>query len=172
MANIDLTNIFKKRTNTTSFVDSNIILDKPQGEPEIYSDIKLDLEYENYKNAYFNAAPSHNDFEKDINEKAVLTSLCNMLNTTYASRLLNPELDFDMRSYLFENLTEAKAYFIGYDLYHSIPAFEPRISIKNINVCANILKDTYSITLSITIPSLKKDISLHSILSKDGFLFG
>ena len=95
-----------------------------------------------------------------------------MMNTTYASRLLNPELDFDMRSYLFENLTEAKAYFIGYDLYHSIPAFEPRVAINKIAVDANIKEDTYSITLSITIPSLKKDITVNSILSEDGFLFG
>lgn len=172
MANIDLTNIFKKKVDTVSPVDSEIIIDKSQSKEEIYSDIKMDLDYGNRKSNYFNADVSKNDLEKITNEAAVLTSLRNMMNTTYASRLLNPELDFDMRSYLFENLTEAKAYFIGYDLYHSIPAFEPRVAINKIAVDANIKEDTYSITLSITIPSLKKDITVNSILSEDGFLFG
>ena len=172
MANIDLNNIFKKQSTISSSVDSNIIIDNAQNKNEIYSDIKMDLDYGNYKNTYLNSAVSERDLEKITNEAAVLTSLRNMMNTTYASRLLNPEIDFDMRSYLFENLSEAKAYFIGYDLYHSIPAFEPRIGIKSIKVIANIKEDTYSITLVITIPSLNKSVSLHSILSEDGFLFG
>lgn len=172
MANIDLTNIFKKKNESTSPVDSNIVIDNSQSKNEIYSDLKLDLDYGNYKNTYFNGQVSKNDLEKITNEASVINSLRNVMNTTYASRLLNPGLDFDMRSYLFENLTEAKAYFIGYDLYHSIPAFEPRVGINDVSVVANIKNDTYSITLSITIPSLKKDISFYSILSKDGFLFG
>lgn len=172
MANIDLTNIFKKKATLSSTVDSAVIIDNARSKDEIYSDIKLDLDYGNYKNNYFNSEVSKNDLEKITNEAAVLASLRNIMNTTYASRLLNPELDFDMRSYLFENLSEAKAYFIGYDLYHSIPAFEPRIGIKNVKVIANIKEDTYSITLNITIPSLNKDVFLYSVLNEDGFLFG
>lgn len=54
MANIDLTNIFKKKNESTSPVDSNIVIDNSQSKNEIYSDLKLDLDYGNYKNTYFN----------------------------------------------------------------------------------------------------------------------
>lgn len=172
MANIDLTNLFKKRTNTVSSVDSEIVIDKPESTTEYYSDLKMDMNYGNYKSRFLNSEVSKNDIEKITNERSVINSLCNMMSTTYATRLLNPEMDFDMRSYLFENLSEAKAYFIGYDLYHSIPAFEPRVAINSVHVTANIAQDTYSITMKISIPSLEKEIALTSILSEEGFLFG
>ena len=43
MANIDLTNIFKKKVDTVSPVDSEIIIDKSQSKEEIYSDIKMEI---------------------------------------------------------------------------------------------------------------------------------
>lgn len=172
MANIDLNKLYKKNFVTTSKVDTDIGIDRPVITPEYYSDLKLDLQLLSFKNKFFNAGASDNDLSKVTNEEAVITSLRNIMNSTYCSRLLNPELDFDMRSYLFENLTEAKAFFIGYDLYHMIPAYEPRVIINDIKVVANIMQDTYSISLSISIPSLQKDVTLSSILSEEGFLFG
>ena len=94
-----------------------------------------------------NSLKTKNDLEKIVNEEAILNSLRNILSTKLYSRLLNPEINFDLRSYLFENITEHKAFFIGYDILSYIPAYEPRVSIKNISVTAYPSDAAYVINL-------------------------
>ena len=172
MANIDLTHLFKNNNNKLkSRVDSDIKLSHNLGNNEIYSDIKLDLTLSAKTNAEYNSDIINYDLEKITNEESVLNSLKNILNTRYCSRLLNPEMNFDLRSYLFENLSESKAYFIGYDISNMLPYYEPRIKIKDISVVVYYGDDTYGVYLNIQIPSLNKAIKLSSILSSEGFSF-
>ncbi len=172
MANIDLTHLFKNNNNKLkSRVDSDIKLSHNLGNTEIYSDIKLDLTLSAKTNAEYNSDIINYDLEKITNEESVLNSLKNILNTRYCSRLLNPEMNFDLRSYLFENLSESKAYFIGYDISNMLPYYEPRIKIKDISVVVYYGDDTYGVYLNIQIPSLNKAIKLSSILSSEGFSF-
>lgn len=171
MANINLNDLFKKRELVTSQVDTNIQFNQPQKVNELYSDFKLDLETEENKTPMLNGDNTTKDIKKIVNEDSVLNSLKNILNTKFYSRLLNPEMNFDLRSYLFEELTEAKAFFIGYDIIHLLPAYEPRVKITNVKVTAYYSSDAYVIDLSISIPSIKKDIKLSSVLSGDGFTF-
>lgn len=172
MANIDLTHLFKNNNNKLkSRVDSDIKLSHNLGNNKIYSDIKLDLTLSAKTNAEYNSDIINYDLEKIANEESVLNSLKNILNTRYCSRLLNPEMNFDLRSYLFENLSESKAYFIGYDISNMLPYYEPRIKIKDISVVVYYGDDTYGVYLNIQIPSLNKAIKLSSILSSEGFSF-
>jgi len=171
MANIDLNKLFAHKQSIVSTVDSDIILNKPKKVDEIYSDLKLDLNPIEYLSDSINSKKTNNDIEKIINEESILTSLRNIMCTKFYSRLLNPELNFDLRSYLFEELTEAKAFFIGYDISTYLPIYEPRISIKSIKVIAYYQNDTYLINLEIYIPSINKSLKLSSILNSDGFSF-
>lgn len=171
MANIDLNSLFKKQQLITSEVDTNIEFNQPQKVNELYSDFKLDLALNENKTPILNGDTTSNDIIKIVNEESVLNSLKNILNTKFYSRLLNPEMNFDLRSYLFEELTEAKAFFIGYDIIHLLPAYEPRAKITNVKVTAYYSSDAYVIDLSISIPSIKKDVKLSSILTGDGFTF-
>lgn len=172
MANIDLTSIFKNNNNTLkSRVDSDIKLNHNQGVQELYSDLKLDLTLSSKTNSEYNSDIINYDIEKITNENSILNSLKNILNTRYCSRLLNPEMNFDLRSYLFENLSESKAYFIGYDISNILPFYEPRIKIKNISVVVYYGDDTYGVYITIEVPSLNKSLKLSSILSNEGFSF-
>lgn len=172
MANIDLTSLFKNENNILkSRVDSDIKLDHNNGKIEYYSDIKLDLKLSSKTGPELNSDLIEYDIEKITNEESVLQSLKNILNTKFCSRLLNPDMNFDLRSYLFEPLSEAHAYFIGYDISNLLPYYEPRIRIKNITVIAYYGNDTYGINLDFYIPSLDKSLKLSSILSSDGFSF-
>lgn len=171
MSNINLNKLFGKSESNSSKVDSNITINKVEEKTEIYSDFKLDLEFDEYKAPMLNGEATSKDIKKIINEDAIIQSLKNILNTKFYSRLLNPDMNFDLRSYLFEDLTEAKAFFIGYDITHLLPVYEPRIAIKNVRVTAYYQSSTYVIDLSILIPSMGKNISLSSILSDDGFSF-
>lgn len=172
MANIDLTSIFKNNNNVLkSRVDSDIKLNHNRGNHELYSDIKLDLELSSKTNAEYNSNIISYDIDTIKNEESVLNALKNILNTRYCSRLLNPEMNFDLRSYLFENLSESKAYFIGYDISNTLPFYEPRIRIKNISVVVYHGDDTYGVYITIYVPSLNKSLKLSSILSNEGFSF-
>lgn len=171
MANINLNTLFTKNYKTDSKVDSDINLNKETKEAEIYSDYKLDLTPQMLQGGSINSTVTHNDINKIVNEESILNSLRNIMMTKFQSRLLNPEMNFDLRSYLFEELTEAKAYFIGYDIATYLPMYEPRIIIGDINVVAYYNHDTYVINMNIHIPSINKNIKLSSILNSDGFSF-
>ena len=171
MANIDLSNIFKKQAPINSPVDSDIKLSDSSKKEVLYSDVKLDFAVEQHLGEGINTKKTHNDIARITDEESVINSLKNILMTKFHSRLLNPEMDFDLRSYLFENLTEAKAYFIGYDISMYLPAYEPRIVIDSINVTAYFKEDAYIIDLVISIPATSKTVKLSSILNSDGFTF-
>ena len=46
MANIDLSRLFKKQQEIVSEVDTNIKFNQPQNVNELYSDYKLDLNFD------------------------------------------------------------------------------------------------------------------------------
>lgn len=171
MANINLNSLFTKNYKTDSKVDSEINLNKETKESEIYSDFKLDLNPQMLQGNSINSSITHNDLNKIVNEESILNSLRNIMMTKFQSRLLNPEMNFDLRNYLFEELTEAKAYFIGYDIATYLPIYEPRIVVGDIKVVAHYNYDTYVINMNIYIPSIDKNINLSSILNSDGFSF-
>lgn len=171
MANIDLRNIYRTTRDKISPVDSHIVLNKLETDEEIYSDLKLDLEFNEIKERPLNAKESTRDLLKDVNIEAVKTSLKNILNTCTNSRLLNPELDFNLKKYLFERLNANIAYFIGYEICTKITVYEPRVKIENVNVEIDYDNSCYIVSLEVTVPSLNQSLSIKSILSKDEYYF-
>lgn len=171
MANINLRNVFKQQPNTVSKVDSNIKLNQKSENTILYSDIKLDLTFNEDNSGLLNSDTTNKDLALITNEKSILNALKNILNTKFYSRILNPDINFDLRTYLFEELTEAKAFFIGYDISNLLPTYEPRVIINNVEVTAYIASDAYLINLSIFVPSINKNMKLSSVLSGDGFTF-
>lgn len=172
MANIDLNKVFKNAADVKSSVDSSILLNKGKSDPVYYSDVKLDFKFGEYTMGALNADKNSNDLNKIINEESIITALRNILNMSRCTRLLNPELQINLNTYLFEPLTEANAYFIGYDLCTLIPVYEPRVRISNVDVSMNVENDSYYITLSLSIPSLSKNIRLSAVLNSEGFVIG
>lgn len=171
MANINLNNIFSNNFKTTSPVDSEIKLNREPKKIEVYSDYKLDLSTKMHQGESINSNKTSDDIAKIINEESIINSLRNIMMTKFHSRLLNPEMNFDLRSYLFEEITEAKAFFIGYDISTYLPMYEPRIQIGDIKVVAHYNHDAYVIYMNIFVPSINKNIKLSSILNSDGFSF-
>lgn len=168
MANIDLTNFYRRRTDKVSSIDSEIILNKGETDNILYSDLELDLRFTNFIERQLNASENNRDLTKITNEKSVINSVKNILNTTKNTRILNPDMEFDLRSYLFEGLNTTTAWFIGYDICTKISNYEPRVKIQNVNISIDWANDSYWIDLEIYIPSLGKSVKLSSILDKDG----
>lgn len=171
MANIDLRTIYRSTTDKLSPVDSKIILNKQQTDKILYSDLKLDLTFNELKERPLNAKDSTHDLLTITNLEAVTTSVKNILNTRLCSRLLNPEMEFDLEQFLFERMDYNVAYFIGYELCTQLPIYEPRVSVETIDIQLDFDNDTYIIDLLLTVPSLNATIKLSSILNSEGYLF-
>lgn len=169
MANINLGKYYKKSTDVSSPVDSRIVLNKIETDEKYYGDIKLDLSFDELKDRALNANISNRDLQMIYNEESILTSLKNIFKTYRGSRLLNPEMEFDLSQYLFEPLTQSKAYFLGYDLMMMIPKYEPRVAVSSINVIAYPEDSCYVIELSIFIPQFSKNVDLKCIFDESSF---
>lgn len=170
MANINLEKYFKKSTDIISSVDSKIIIDKKQTDVEFYGDLKLDLQFNEIKEKALNAKESNKDLQKIVNEESVITALKNIFNTRSCSRLLNPEINIGLEEYLFEPINPIKGWFLGYDIMMTLPQYEPRVKIDNIQIVSYVNEGYYSIKLSISIPNLSdKKVTVNSIFSSDGF---
>lgn len=169
MANINLGKYYKKSTDTVSLVDSRITLNKSETNTRLYGDIKLDLEFEETKNRSLHAGITDRDLQLIYNEESVLTSLKNIFKTFKGSRILNPDMEFDLSQYLFEPLTRAKAFFLGYDLMSLIPRYEPRVVVNNVDVTAHPQDGCYRINLSVTLKDFNKDIDMKCIFDEDSF---
>ena len=170
MANINLNNYFRKTTDIKSHVDSRIKLNKKQTDNELWGDLRLDLKFNEIKERPLNAKESTKDLQRTVNEESVIVALRNIFNTYGCSRLLNPQMSFDLGAYLFEPLTETKGWFIGYDIYQQLPKYEPRAKITNVDVISDMDNDCYIIKLSFLIPSISGDeYNISSILSSQGY---
>lgn len=129
MANINLNNYFRKASDIKSPIDSRIQLNKAVTDKEYWGDVRLDLDVNEIKERPLNAKESTRDLQKIVNEESVIVALRNIFNTHVGSRLLNPDMAFEIKQYLFEPLTEAKAWFLGYDICQVLPMYEPRVQI-------------------------------------------
>lgn len=171
MANIDLSNIYRKPSEKRSQVDSEIKLNNKAETDEIFSDLKLDLEFESITERPLNAAENRKDLVKITNKESVINSVKNILATTANSRLLNPELAISVQNYLFDVLTVPKAYSIIYEIRSKLIMLEPRVTIKNVVVTLDFTNDSYIIYMEIYIPDLQETIPISTILSNAGIYF-
>lgn len=170
MANINLNNYFRKTSDIKSPVDSRIQLNKAETNKEVWGDLRLDLKFNEIKERPLNAKESTKDLQRIVNEQSIITSLRNIFNTYQGSRLLNPQMKFQIKQYLFQPLTQTKAWFLGYDIYKSLPKYEPRVKINGISVIPNNSMGYYTIKLNISIPSISgESFDIKSILSQDGY---
>lgn len=134
MANINLNNYYRPRRESLSAVDNKIRVGVDKSEEKIYSDLLFDLKVGEIVERPINASQNDRDLVNLVDEASVLNALHNVLSTRVCSRLLNPEAEVNLETFLFEPITEHKAHFIGQTLYNMIPAYEPRVSIDSVHV--------------------------------------
>jgi phage baseplate assembly protein W len=138
----------------------------------LYKDVAFDLNLENTQGGQLHGGVDDKDLKSLYDSNAILTSIKNILTTTPGEKLLNPTFGLDLRDYLFESVSENKAFFIGQDILLGLTAQEPRVTVDQVTVIAIIDDNEYEITLSISIPSIQVyDLSLKGILNNEGYTF-
>ena len=131
----------------------------------IYKDLFLDIGKQNIFKPGFNNALPGADLKASFDDRAIANSLTNLFNTLPGQRFLYPDYGLNLNQYLFQPVTQNIGQAIGEKMLSTINAYEPRVSVQNINVVADPDNYQYLITLSLLIPSLNKLTNFNSVLN-------
>jgi phage baseplate assembly protein W len=138
----------------------------------LYKDISFDLKNDSTPGRELFRSNVNTDLKSLYDAASVLNSLKNILTTSPGEKLLNPDFGLDLRDYLFEIITETKAFFLGQRIYNGLTVQESRVVIDFIDILINPEQSEYIIDISLSIPSLDVfNISLKGILNNEGFTF-
>ena len=84
----------------------------------------------------FSPHPVTRDLPVLINERAIIRSVRNLVETIPTERFFNPDLGTDIRDTLFENFSRTTVTVIEDQVKDTIRAFEPRVSKVRVEVVA------------------------------------
>jgi phage baseplate assembly protein W len=85
----------------------------------------------------FNIHPVRKDISKSIGPMAVVNSIKNLILTNHYERPFQPDIGSNVRRLLFENLDNITATTIKDEIERTIVNYEPRATVKTINVTAD-----------------------------------
>jgi phage baseplate assembly protein W len=139
----------------------------------LYKDILFDLKTSyGVRGGELLRSNSVKDLEAIYDVDAVIVSLKNIMTTTPGEKLLNPTFGLDLRDYLFETVSETKAFFLAQKILTGLSVQEPRVVIEYIDIVALIDEMEYDIELNLSVPSLNVyGLSLKTALNNEGYLF-
>lgn len=105
---------------------------------------------ETYKDAdfTFKENPNTNDVSIKKNNEAVKQSVLNILRTNHGERPFNYFFGANLRSYLFENMTNITAAQMATSVNNSLRNHEPRIEVLNTNIQARANENEVLITVT------------------------
>lgn len=139
-------------------------------EQKLYKDIRFDIAFDAGIVSDLSEKSSSRDLQSLFDVEAVVNSVKNILTTTPGQKLLNPDLGLDFRKFLFENISEDIAFFIGEQILLGLAVQEPRINIEDIEVIGIPDENQYNISMNISIPSLNTfNLNLKGALNNNGF---
>jgi phage baseplate assembly protein W len=153
-------------------VRSSKIKEGALSEGHLYKDLKFDIQLSAPGSDALHAKNDDKELLAVYDTDAVLGSLKNILTTSPGEKLLNPFFGLDFRRFLFENITDSVAFFIGQSILNGLVVQEPRVEVDQIDIVGIPDENQYDITMSISIPTLKVfDLTLRGVLNNNGFTF-
>jgi hypothetical protein len=104
----------------------------------IYSDLDL----------RFSSQPGTGDVSLLLDNRAVITSVRNLLLTNFYERPWQPGLGSSMNNQLFENINVLMESTLAQEIQNVIKNFEPRVTVQNIKVTAQPEQNGYAVSMS------------------------
>jgi phage baseplate assembly protein W len=121
-----------------------------------YIDIDLD----------FKPHPVTGDILKHKDERAVIASVANLLQTDFYSRLFQHNIGSNLRKILFEPIDIITGITLQDSILGCIREFEPRASVDAINVTPNYDEQRYDISLTISLVNLTNPVTINFFLER------
>jgi phage baseplate assembly protein W len=114
----------------------------------------------------FNIHPVRKDISKSIGPMAVVNSIKNLILTNYYERPFQPDIGSNVRRLLFENLDNITATTIKDEIERTIVNYEPRATVKTINVTADYDKNGFKVYLEFFIVNQTAPIVINFLLER------
>ena len=156
MATIHLDNITKPRFRNSPEVRVNKELKKNL---PTYTDLELDLKIAKSIGDGLNVTETK-DILVSNDEKAIKNSLYNIFSTKKGQKILNPEFGASLDMFLFESVNSFIGQTIGDTILQTIRKYEPRITIRTVNVYPRPDQNEYYIQLFYQINNKVSEIQM------------
>ena len=114
----------------------------------------------------FNIHPVRKDISKSIGPMAVVNSIKNLILTNHYERPFQPDIGSNVRRLLFENLDNITATTIKDEIERTIVNYEPRATVKTINVTADYDKNGFKVYLEFFIVNQTAPIIINFLLER------
>ena len=135
-----------------------------------FADLGLDFEMQTIGGKSTSISKSGKlDLKIDEDYKAISNSIVNIFNTSPGQKILNPSFGADLSRYLFSPITPETGQVIGNVILKALEMYEPRVTVENIDIIADIDQQQYTINIYVKIVSLEnKDFKFKGTLSQSG----
>ena len=114
----------------------------------------------------FNIHPVRKDISKSIGPMAVVNSIKNLILTNHYERPFQPDIGSNVRRLLFENLDNITASTIKDEIERTIVNYEPRATVKTINVTADYDNNGFKVYLEFFIVNQTAPIVINFLLER------
>lgn len=114
----------------------------------------------------FTRHPIKNDLVISVDDQAVIRSLRNLILTNHYERPFHPEIGSGVRQMLFENITPMTASYLKKEIDNVIRNFEPRVSVKNIQVTVNPDYNAYNVSITFFINNRTEPTTVNYVLQR------
>ena len=115
----------------------------------------------------FTMHPIKKDVTKHVDEMAVINSVKNLISTSRYERPFQPLLGSGVRNLLFENMDSITASVLEREIFQTLDNFEPRVSVKEVNVSPDYDNNTYRIGMTFFIINRTEPITIQFFLQRD-----
>ena len=114
----------------------------------------------------FKQNPNTNDVGIKKNNASVIQSVLNILRTNHGERPFNYNFGANLRSYLFENMTNITAAQMSTSINTALKNSEPRIEVLNTNIQANADSNEVRITVTGRVISTNEIIDIATTIER------
>ena len=114
----------------------------------------------------FTIHPVRKDINRVIGPMAVVNSIKNLILTNYYERPFQPDIGSNVRRLLFENLDNITATTLKNEIERTIANYEPRATVKAINVKADFDNNGFKVYLEFFIVNQTNPIVINFLLER------
>jgi phage baseplate assembly protein W len=115
----------------------------------------------------FNIHPVKKDINTLYDERAVITSVKNLLLLNHYEKPFHPEVGSNVRKLLFDNMDSISASVLEKEIRQTIINFEPRVTINQLTVSPDYDNNRFSVTMNFIVGNKTNPINIEFFLARE-----
>ena len=130
------------------------------------NDISRNVRQHRDLDLFFSRKQGSGDVNRITDVEAVKRSVRNLVLTNFYEKPFHPEIGSDAYGYLFENMSPLTAHNLQRAVSEVIEIYEPRVSLRKVEVNARPDENAYEVTIAFRINAIQKTISISLFLER------